>query len=290
MAKIVYFIIIIFIFTSTVYAKTIVFLHGGPGLNSEPERNMLGPYLKDSGHEGYFWNEPSEQRHEELFYHEISFQRANESANRYIQDLCEEKKDNGLKCELTLLAHSFAVHYAVRLALSQKEVIKEIILISPALNIKDVDINLLQLAVGGLEDEGHFETSHELAQVIPYLNEAFDSKKMQAFSLGSKYAGLFLNYWSDHVLMQRYFSYMVGNFSFDIKGMFEVRASMPLVNADPFEQIEIPTRVYFGEIDPVTKINEQMPLLNKYFSHLEVRALSGIRHYPHLEAMEKIEY
>jgi pimeloyl-ACP methyl ester carboxylesterase len=290
MAKLTYFIFIILIFSSSLYAKTIVFLHGGPGLNSEPERNMLGPYLKNLGHEGYFWNEPSEQRPEEVFYHEISFQRANESADRYIQDLCEEKKENGLACEVTLVAHSFAVHHAVRLALSQKEVIKEIILISPALNIKDVDINLLQLAVGGLKDEGQFETSHELAQMIPSLNEAFDSKKIQAFALGSKYAGLFLNYWSDHALMQRYFSYMIGNFSFDIKGMFEVRATMPLVKADPFEQIEIPTRVYFGEIDPVTKVHEQISNLDKYFSHLEVSVLSGIRHYPHLEAMEKIEY
>lgn len=270
-------------------AKTIVFLHGGPGLNSEPERNILGPYLKDLGHEALFWNEPSDQR-PETFVHEHSFQQAVKSADKFIHNICQDKQSRGLSCDLTLVAHSFASHYAVRLAQSQKDVIKEIILISPALNIKDTDTNILQLAVNGLKDEGQFEASDELAQIVPLLDEAFDSKKVQAFSIGSKYAGLFLNYWSNLELMQRYFSYMVGEFSFDVKGMFEVRGSMPIVNVNPSSKIDIPTYVYFGEIDPVTKVKEQMPLLNKYFSAIDVSTLSGVRHYPHLEAMEKINY
>ena len=249
----------------------------------------MGPYLKNLGHESFFWNEPSELR-PETFLHQHSFQQAVKSADKFINNICQDKESRGLSCGLTLVAHSFASHYAVRLAQSQKDVIKEIILISPALNIKDADTNILQLAVNGLKDEGQFEACDELAEIIPLLDEAFDAKKIQAFSIGSKYAGLFLNYWSNHELMQLYFSYMVGEFSFDVKGMFEVRASMPIVNLNPSSKIDIPTHVYFGEIDPVTKIKEQMPLLNKYFSNIDVYSFSGVRHYPHLEVMDKIHY
>ncbi|MFW5888007.1 MAG: hypothetical protein ACOCUH_04345, partial [Bacteriovoracia bacterium] len=44
------------------YADTFLFLHGGPGFNSEPERNLLRPQFEASGHDFIAWDEPSSLR------------------------------------------------------------------------------------------------------------------------------------------------------------------------------------------------------------------------------------
>lgn len=275
----------------TLKAKTIVFLNGGPGLNSEPERHLLAPHLEKLNHEAYFWDEPSELRlRNETYAQEKAFEQATESADNFIKKICEDKMNRGVNCQLTLMAHSFSVHHAVRLAEKYPTQIAELILISPALNIKDADNNIFKVAVKGLMDEGHSEASDQLATMIPLLEEAFDQKKIQAFMLASQYSSLFVNYWGDMNLMQQYFSYMLGEFSFDAKGMFAVRATMPKVPESPLQMITIPTQVYFGELDPISLPDQQLTVLRKYFTNLDIHILAGAKHYSHLERLTKINY
>jgi pimeloyl-ACP methyl ester carboxylesterase len=276
---------------SALEAKTIVYLNGGPGLNSEPERHLLAPHLQKLNHETYFWDEPSELRlRNETYSQEKAFQQATESAENFIQKICEDKNNRGLNCQLTLMAHSFSVHHAVRLAEKYPKTITELILISPALNIKDADNNIFKVAVKGLLDEGHPDASAELAAMIPSLEEAFDQKKIQAFMLASQYASLFVNYWSDMNLMQQYFSFMQGEYSFDAKGMFAVRATMPKIAEFPSQRITIPTQVYFGELDPISLPEQQITALRKYFTTLDLHILAGAKHYSHLERLTNINY
>jgi pimeloyl-ACP methyl ester carboxylesterase len=272
-------------------AKTIVFLNGGPGLNSEPERHLLAPHLEKLNHEAYFWDEPSELRlRNETYSQERAFDQATESADNFINKICSDKNNRGLKCHLTLMAHSFSVHHAIRLAEKHPTTITELILISPALNIKDADNNIFKVAVKGLLDEGHPDASAELAAMIPYLEEAFDQKKIQAFMLASQYSALFINYWGDMNLMQQYFSFMQGEYSFDAKGMFAVRATMPKIPEYPSQKITIPTQVYFGELDPISLPEQQISALRKYFTTLDLHMLAGAKHYSHLERLTNINY
>jgi pimeloyl-ACP methyl ester carboxylesterase len=276
---------------SNLGAKTIVFLHGGPGLNSNPEAHILASYLSSLKHEAFFWNEPSDLRPDgEHYNNETAFGRAVESAEKFVTKICQDKVYRKSKCELTLMAHSFAVHYAVRLAQKFKKQIVEIILISPGLNINDADKNILKLAMNDLEKMGHSDVSNQIASLLPLLKEEFDQNKMQAFILGSQDGALFVNYWSDLNLMQAYFSYVVGEYAFDAKGMFAVRATLPKIEEAPSEKISIPTSVYFGELDPVTPAQEQIPALKKYFSNLAIHILTEAKHYPHIEGLNKIKY
>ena len=274
--------------TSLVQAKTIVFLNGGPGFNSEPERNILAPYLNSKGHEPFFWNEPSALRGQHSLLN--AFESATESVSSFIKKICDDKDALHLPCELTIVGHSFAVHYIVRLTERHGDNIKKIILISPAINIEDPDKNIFLLAVKGLIDEGHPEVSDELATMIPTLGEAFDNNKMQAFIRASQYASLFFNYWTDLSLMQQYFSYLKGEFSFDPNAFFAVRQSLPLVNKDPAFKISIPTQIYFGAADPVVVAEQQVPLLNKYFTSFDIHVLAGAKHYSHIERLIDIKY
>lgn len=276
---------------SGIQAKTIVYLNGGPGLNSEPERHLLAPYIEKLNHEAFFWDEPSELRPgNDTYSQDKAFDQAQESAEKFINEICHKKNERGLKCELTLMAHSFSVHHAIRLAEKFSNIIKELILISPALNIKDADNNIFKIAVKGLADEGYAEASAELAAMIPSMEEAFDQKKIQAFMLASQYATLFVNYWGNMNLMHQYFSFMQGEYSFDAKGMFAVRASMPKVNEYPVGPISIPTQVYFGELDPISLPEQQITALRKYFTTLDVHIMAGAKHYSHLERITAIKY
>ncbi len=188
------------------------------------------------------------------------------------------------------MGHSFAVHYVVRLSEMHADMIKELVLISPAINMEDPDKNIFNLAVKGLMDEGHPEASAELAALIPHVNEAFDQNKMQAFALVSQYASLFANYWGNLNLMQQYFSHLQGEFSFDPNAFFSVRQSLPLVNKDPSSKISIPTQIYFGDADPVVLVEQQVPLLKKYFTSFDIHILAGARHYSHIERLLDINY
>ncbi len=278
----------LFLITSIVQAKTIVFLNGGPGFNSEPEKNILGPYLNSKGHEAFFWNEPSGLRGQASTLN--AFESATEDASLFIKKICDDKSALHLPCELTLVGHSFAVHYVVRLVDMHSDSIKELILVSPAINMEDPDKNIFLLAVKGLIDEGHPEVSAELAAMIPKIGEAFDNAKMQAFIHVSQYAALFLNYWTDLSLMQKYFSYLNGEFSFDPNAFFAVRQTLPLVNKSPSSKISIPTQIYFGAEDPIVLVDQQLPLLKKYFTSFDVHILAGTRHYSHIERLSDIRY
>lgn len=283
--------VVLFLCTSLLQAKTIVFLNGGPGFNSEAERNILTPYFYSKGHEAFFWDEPSQLRpRTENQPAGITFDYATEDASLFIKKICDDKYALQLPCELTLVGHSFAIHYVVRLSEMHRDSIKKLILISPAINIEDPDKNIFNLAVKGLIDEGHPEASAELAALIPGVGEAFDQTKMQAFILASQYASLFLNYWGDLNLMQQYFSYLKGEFSFDANAFFSIRQTLPLVNKDPSTKIFIPTQIYFGDADPVVLIDQQLPLLKKYFTSFDIHILAGARHYSHIERLLDINY
>jgi pimeloyl-ACP methyl ester carboxylesterase len=72
--------------------------------------------------------------------------------------------------------------------------------------------------------------------------------------------------------------------------MFAVRNSMPKVNEYPVSQITIPTKVYFGELDPISLPEQQITPLRKYFTALDVHILAGVKHYSHFERMTAINY
>lgn len=283
--------LVILLATSLLHAKTIVFINGGPGFNSEAERNILAPHFNSKGYEAFFWDEPSELRQSTGNQSSgNAFEFATENVSLFIQKICDDKYALSIPCELTLVAHSFAVHYVVRLAEKHVNSIKELILISPAINIEETDKNIFGLAVKGLIDEGHPDVSAELAALIPALGKAFDNTKMQAFILTSQYASLFLNYWNDLNRMQQYFFHLKGEFSFDPNAFFAVRASMPIVNEDPSVKISIPTQVYFGASDPIVLSEQQLPLLKKYFNSFDIHILAGTRHYSHIERLLDIKY
>lgn len=275
--------------TCSLHAKTIVFLNGGPGLNSQPEKNILGPYLKSLGHKVHFWNEPSRQRPaESTFNINAPYLGAIESAKDFLESVCLDSNEK--KCEITLVTHSYSVHYAVELLTKHHAPITELILSSPALEIHKADLNILNLAITGLTSMGDLETSKAITDLMPLLKEEFNQEKVAAFSLAGKYPALFTHYWSNSDLMLEYFSYLSNEYSFNPEEMLRVRMSMPLTLLGLDEKISVPTKVLFCKDDPVVRADQQLPKVFNYFSQPEIIELENCKHYPHLEKMKEINF
>jgi pimeloyl-ACP methyl ester carboxylesterase len=65
---------------------------------------------------------------------------------------------------------------------------------------------------------------------------------------------------------------------------------MPLLKNDVSEKISIPTRAYFGDLDPVSVPDEQIPYLKNYFLNLETSVIKGMKHYSHIENIQGIKF
>lgn len=283
--------ILIFLFFSCLnthgintFAKTFVHIHGGPGFNSEPERNILKPYLESQGHRVYLWNEPSVLRSEGARFESANaYDNLLKSSNEFLADVCRKELNYEVQCQVTIIAHSFGVHAATYLAQRNEKVIKRLILISPTLNIEKAESNILKIAHGGLIQQENYDAALKLEALLPQVKENFDSIKIQAFTIASGYQLLFLNYWVDHQLMGQYFAYLTGNYQFDAQGFFAVRMSMPLVAKKLKSKIKVPTQVYFGTADPVVDIKSEQEYLKRYFKNLKIEILDGSKHYSHIE-------
>src|SRR4051812_7158437 len=117
----------------SVFHPRILFLHGGPGLNSVAEAELLGPRLRDSGIEPHFWNEPSEARPGSWpFRTERAFSNQVESA-RAILDHLRSESDS----PIDLVAHSFGCNVAWDL-LAESLGIRRLFLVAPAFSIHSV--------------------------------------------------------------------------------------------------------------------------------------------------------
>lgn len=267
--------------------KTLIYLNGGPGLNSNPESQILGPYLQSLGHTVYFWSEPSTLRPtQEPFDSNAPFYGAVHSIKKFVQKISNQspKNNNGV----ILMAHSFSVQYLIELLSDDQCPIDELILFSPALDIHAADLNILELAARGLAEEGDTYNSQQILDLMPRLQEEFCKDKRESFLFAAKYTSLFSHYWQDKNLMQQYFSYLVGKHSFNLEEMLLMRQDMPKRKEKLEKRVALPTRIFFCEEDPITKPLEQLPKVSHYFTDARVVILKNSKHYPQLEQMEEI--
>ncbi len=279
----------------------VVFLPGGPGFNSNPERSLLFPYLESLGLSPIGIDEPSQLRSSGFpFTHENAFHHYLVNAKKSFLGILQHQKKwiesnhcrNNSKIKVTLVAHSFGVHAVVYLAKKFPKNIKKIILFSPGLNIDNSDKNILTLAANGLASSGDYETSVKIFQLMNELQPGFNQKKLEAFTLASKYEPLllFTNYWSSFENLSKYFSFLTGAFAFDPASFFSVRLSMPIVKLSPNQKISIPTITYFGENDPVIVRSNEIPYLRNYFKHNKYKVLKNSKHYSHIEFPELVRW
>ncbi|MDD0851851.1 alpha/beta hydrolase [Halobacteriovorax sp. GB3] len=243
--------------------KNLLFIHGGPGLNSHADERMIESKFRSNDLRITFWNEPSEIRDE---VKEVSFDIAIESLVKEFQQFQNPP---------VLIAHSFGAQYA--LALIKKLGLKnqKVIYICPDLEPLNTDLNIIKLAKDHFEREDK-DKYDQLQQLTQSFTRSFDEIRIQALGIVGTYQELFLNYWVNKDVMAAYYSFLTDEYSFNINSYLAIRASAPLELIENFDEKN--SLVLYSIHDPIINLNR----------NLDFKLIKESGHYPHIEAPDQI--
>lgn len=243
--------------------KNLLFIHGGPGLNSQAEEKMIESKFRSQGLRISFWNEPSEMRDG---VKEISFDIAIESLVKEFQKFQNPP---------VLIAHSFGAQYALGLINKLGLKNQKVIYICPDLEPLNTDLNIIKLAKNYFEREDK-DKFHQLEQLTQTFTNSFDEIRIQALGIVGTYQDLFFNYWVDKDVMSTYYSFHTEEYSFNINSYLTIRATSPLELIENFDREN--SLVLYSIHDPIINLNR----------NFEFTLIKDSGHYPHIEVTDQI--
>jgi len=264
--------------TITTRARVLYF-HGGPGFNGNPERELLVRAYADAGYDLRVWDEPSALRPEgPPFHSHDAFAGLLASAEAWL----EAHRGDG---PTVLMGHSFGTHPVRHLTARSPEEVALAVFVAPALDLAPLDRNLFEVALTDFERMGS-PLADAMREVLAAYTGAFDANTEQGVSLALQDPELFGHYWRDHEAMKRFLPrYEPPRYAPDAEGYFAVRRSLtPIVlTGSPVQALAI-----FGAHDVVSPRAQQLSPVAQSYPRLEVRELAESAHYPHVEEVEAV--
>lgn len=260
--------------------RTLVFVHGGPGLTTVPERRWFGSDLDAAGIPSVFWNEPSRTRPEgPPFQTERAFSRAVETLAKVVEDLED----------IVWVAHSCGIHYVLALPEHQLAKTRHAVLVAPSFALRE---GIRQIAVLAATDfrEHEPEKAARLEQLLSVSTALFDDAMADAAQLALSDATLLTHYWQDPAAMARFMSmWQEPGAALDPECFFAVlRDLSPSWHDDlsHLSRVNAPAIVVFGDRDPIVDSALAMTFASDIFSTAESRTMPHAGHFPHLEHQE----
>jgi pimeloyl-ACP methyl ester carboxylesterase len=256
-----------------------LFIHGGPGFNSNPEKQILSEKIKNLGFTtAYFWHELSFNRNKSelasLSQNSLFFANL-ESLMHSIRYL---KKDYE---PLIICAHSYGMQYLkLLLSIGFDKLIDGMLLIAPIFELQTADKNLFKLALQdkSLESKEAKEKLNSLIKQKILTND----EVIEGYTLALLAKNLLNNYFLDLNCAQNYYQYFFKEYAFDFEAFKKVRLSQPKIEY-PSNPITAPTFVLYGTHDPIFKENEQLMHAKHIFKNLKIVDTLKASHYPHIE-------
>lgn len=239
-----------------------IFIHGGPGLNSNPESQLLVKDFTSRDHEILFWNEPSCQR-DKNFTTVNAYSRWLESLSSYIQDHSKDEK-------VALIAHSFGAFAVNDLLPSLGERIAELCLVAPLSDALRLDENIMSLA----------------RKSDSKLDVAFTQERFDALMGALSDPKVLPSYWYNKGEAELYNQCFNGQFAPDFSSFEAVRKSVPHNTIRHTFKSKV-TAIY-GDKDPVVKLSQDRELLMRLYPQCRTHLSQNSAHYPHIE--EKNEF
>ncbi len=256
----------------------ILYYHGGPGFNSNPEKNVLLNRLRESGIELLLWNEPSLLRPQgQTFKAQNAFQNYLECAEQFL--LANYSGE-----PIVLMGHSFGANPVCYLTQRHPEKLARVIIISSDLSPADADRNIFQFTMMDFQ-EFKDERSLELENILANYTGKFDANTENGFALAAQNPRLFNYYWMNKERMGSFLSfYAEPGFGVDLDSFFGVRRSFFASN---LKNSSVPALAIFGKHDIVISQEKELSLLRQGFSSLEVLQFEESAHYPHIEETDR---
>jgi pimeloyl-ACP methyl ester carboxylesterase len=252
----------------------VLFFHSGPGLNSNPERQLLTGVFKQEGFELMCWNEPSGLRPDPFFAQGANaFEQYLRSAEAFLLRAYDGKP-------LVIIGHSFGAQAACYLANRHQEKLKHIVLLSSNLSVKSTDLNTFNTVASDYEKCGD-SRAEELRQIISTYTGNFDDSTQRGFALVGENPRLFNMYWHNKTTMHDFLSlYTPPEYTLDVDGYFKVRKTW--FEPAP-ERIQVAATAIYGTYDVIVNNQDEQRLVYKYFTQPEIVEFYHSAHFPHIE-------
>ena len=252
-----------------------LFIHGGPGFNSNPEKHLLTELFSQNGDELLLWNEPSPQRSSGTNH--VEFKDLCESLEKTITEVSKDGP-------VIVLAHSFGALVLNQILPAIGERIAAIVLISPATDLFSADLKILEVSKKDLHGSAEAEVLAESIRTLkPGAN--FSPLRQNALMTAAGNANLTSHYWFKKTAMPSYYEYFNGpQYQFNLDSFFSIRNSCA---SDTIKQTtETPTAVIYGRHDFVV-LPDEFDGLKKFYPNSSINIFEESGHYAHIEEPDK---
>lgn len=254
-----------------------LFIHGGPGLNSNPEKELLSSYFTSNSDQLFVWNEPLNLREEAPEV--VKFQHSCSSLKLKIISLAMEG-------ELTIIAHSFGAFILDAILPSVEELISKIILITPVSNLSFLDRNIISNSLKFYENTGSSE-ARVLKDYFEIMNdaEAFNEERFNAILTAASHDKFNDAYWSKTYLMADYYLHFAEpKYQFSMANFKSIRETCRIIHSQNGSSVE--TVIIYGKNDPFI-LSSEADNLQSLYPNSSVTIFNESAHYPHIEERKK---
>jgi pimeloyl-ACP methyl ester carboxylesterase len=263
----------------------ILFAHGGPGLNCEPERRGLALLLASRGLDCTYWDEPSALR---PALSDVPFRDTNAYRN-WLQSLDVEITRCAPKVLVGISFGALGVMDYLKMRTSLVPSLRHVVMIAPTLNLNRVFQKMMQLS------EGDFAKSQpDLAVRLRALRgetRAFwDAPMREALALVWQNPQLLTHYSNDTEILRRWGeAFARPGYEIDFASQNAVLADMAKAPPPSLTDgsLPLPLAVLYGTMDPVFDLQDVKEIVRTNFTDCRFEKWEGVGHFPHLERPEE---
>lgn len=245
--------------------KHFLFVHGGPGLNSNADRAFLEDPIKSKGHTIEFWNEPKS------FNTDNCYREMLDNLNQNIQQ--QDKLVN-------LIGHSFGSKLCLDAISENGDKIESMCFLCPSIDMEKADENIFDISLPLLE-ESNPEAAQRFKELMPQLTDKVDDNKLEALSLAIQ-SGYFGKYFVHPENFEDYFQHLQDENAFRLDAYLKIRPTVDN-SLKPVSGFKGKSIAFFGKEDQVCTYENESVVVDKVLSDTKKIVMSNVAHYPHVE-------
>ncbi len=258
--------------------QPILFYHGGPGLNGNPERQLLTTPFAEAGFALHCWDEPSPLRPEGYpFRSTDAFANVLDSAEAFLLKHYEGTP-------LPVIGFCFGTNMAKYLALKHPDKIRHLFIITPAFLENLADINIFRHLHHDFVTHQMHEEATQMDIIIRNFSGSFDENTIAGWSLCAVNPRLFNYYWQNQDQRNRYVVHYSGAYNIDADSFFSTRGTQFHLHG----VATVPTTVMYGKHDSIISIADEIAGLPEHFSDMKILEMENSAHYAHLEETDAV--
>jgi pimeloyl-ACP methyl ester carboxylesterase len=257
----------------------VLFYHGGPGLNGNPERNILLPIYQQHGIELCIWDEPSTLRPAENDnYLPVTFEHYLASASDFLLQHYEGEP-------LTIMGHSFGTSAVAGLLSAHPEKIAKVIIASPGFFVYNADRNIFTIVKDDLAANGESDKAAAMQTVLDNFVDAFDNNTSSGWMIAAVDPRLFNYYWHNDTAKASYLPYYAPpTSSVDAQGFFAIRQTWHEIAVN---NCNIKALILHGSYDKIIDVAKEINTMPSRFTNATIVEMEASAHYPHIEEADK---